>query len=143
MSLNEQAPETRLGAEVHHQASMVINTHAGWIQRTWQKYTQTHRILPKLFHALIYLDFTESRHTRCNSLLNSRYLRNLTLKFGLRGAADTVLPENGSVIYESKAQLWLQVKVLPATGSHGGVEHIWHIKRHTQGHIGLDQVKHL
>ncbi len=69
--------------------------------------------------------------------------RELTLQLGLRGAADAILPENGRVVHESEAQLWLQVKVLPAAGSHGGVEHIRHVERHTQGHVGLDQVKNL
>lgn len=69
--------------------------------------------------------------------------KELTLQFGLRGAADAVLPENGSVVHESEPQLWLQVEVLPATGSHGRVEHVRHVQRHAQGHVGLDQVKHL
>lgn len=77
MRLNEQAPETSLGAEVYHQASMVINTHAGRIQCTWQKYIQTHQILPKRFLVLIYVDVNESRNTNCNSLLYSHHPRNL------------------------------------------------------------------
>lgn len=70
-------------------------------------------------------------------------LQKLTLQLGLRRAADAILPEDGRVVHEREAQLWLQVKVLPAAGSHGGVEHIRYVKGHTQGHVGLDQVKHL
>lgn len=51
--LHKQAPETSLGAEVYHQTSLVIDTHAGRIQRTWQKYTQTDRILQKNFFFII------------------------------------------------------------------------------------------
>lgn len=35
--LHEQTPEPSLGAEVYHQASLVIDAHAGWIQGTWRK----------------------------------------------------------------------------------------------------------
>lgn len=40
--LYEQAPETSLSAEVYHQTSLVIDTHAGWVQRTCQKILQKH-----------------------------------------------------------------------------------------------------
>lgn len=67
----------------------------------------------------------------------------LTLQLSLWGAADAVLPQNCCIVHESEAQLGLKVKVLPAASSHGGVEYIWYIKRHTQSHVGLDQVQHL
>lgn len=35
--LYKQTPETGLGAEIYHQASLVIDTHAGWVERTWRK----------------------------------------------------------------------------------------------------------
>lgn len=48
--LHKQAPETSLGAEVYHQTSLLIDTHAGWVQRTCQKISQkTHWITPKAF----------------------------------------------------------------------------------------------
>lgn len=37
MRLHEQTPETSFGAEVYHQTSLVIDTHACRIQCTWQK----------------------------------------------------------------------------------------------------------
>lgn len=48
--LYKQTPETGLGAEVYHQASLVIDAHAGWVERTWQK------ISPKKGHFYL-LDF--------------------------------------------------------------------------------------
>lgn len=140
MRLHKQAPETSLGAEVYHQTSLVIDTHAGRIQRTWQKYTQTDRILQKNFFFYNLMWISLSTETQSVIFWPSK---ELTLQFGLRGAADAVLPENGSVVHESEPQLWLQVEVLPATGSHGRVEHVRHVQRHAQGHVGLDQVKHL
>lgn len=41
MRLHEQAPETSLGAEVDHQTSLLVDAHAGRIQRPW---TKTHAI---------------------------------------------------------------------------------------------------
>lgn len=38
--LHKQAPETSLGVEVYHQTSLVVDTHAGWVQCTCQKISQ-------------------------------------------------------------------------------------------------------
>ncbi len=48
VGLNKQAPETSLCAEIYNQTSLVIDTHAGRIQRTWQGHVQTHQIERKL-----------------------------------------------------------------------------------------------
>lgn len=69
--------------------------------------------------------------------------RELTLQLSLWGAADAILPQNCCIVHKREAQLCLQVKVLPAASSHGGVENIRHVKRHTQSHVGLDEVQHL
>lgn len=37
MRLHKQTPETGLGAEVYHQASLLIDAHAGWVERTWHE----------------------------------------------------------------------------------------------------------
>lgn len=100
MRLHKQAPETSLGAEVYHQTSLVIDTHAGRIQRTWQKYTQTDRILQKTFYNLMWISL--STETQSVIFWPSK---ELTLQFSLGGAADAVLPENGSVVHESEPQL--------------------------------------
>lgn len=66
-----------------------------------------------------------------------------TLQLGLRWAADTVLPQNSRVVHECEPQLRLQVKVLPAAHSHRGVEHVGHVERNAQRHVGLHQVENL
>lgn len=48
MRVHKQAPETSLGAEVYHQAPLVIDAHACRIQRTWQKYIQAIKYSAKL-----------------------------------------------------------------------------------------------
>lgn len=134
MRLHEQTPETSLGAEVHHQTSLFIDAHACWIQWTWQK--KRHKIFQE--HTL-----KKKICGWCRGPEEHNVPSSPTLQLGLRGAADALRPENGRVVHESQAKLWLQVKVLPATGSHGRVEHVWHVKRHTQSHVGLDQIQHL
>lgn len=98
MRLHKQTPESSLGAEVYHQTSLLIDAHAGGIQRTWQKYTQTHQIQQKLFFFLMRMILSPETQTAMLS-------RELTLQLGLRGAADAILPENGRVVHESEAQL--------------------------------------
>lgn len=59
--LHKQAPETSLGAEVYHQTSLVIDTHAGWVQRTCQRISQkTHWITQKTFIFCFWETETES-----------------------------------------------------------------------------------
>lgn len=65
------------------------------------------------------------------------------MKFSFWGAANPVLPQNSCIIHKGEFELRLQVKVLPASDSHRGVEDIGHKQRYPQGDIGLDQVQDL
>lgn len=51
--LYKQTPETGLGAEVYHQASLVIDTHAGWVKRTWRKIWQKKDIFTHWISSLL------------------------------------------------------------------------------------------
>lgn len=66
-----------------------------------------------------------------------------TLQLGLWWAANAILPENGCVIHKGELELRLQVKVLPASNSHRGVEDVGHKERNTHSDVGLDQVQDL
>lgn len=65
------------------------------------------------------------------------------MEFILRRAAYAVPPQDGSVVNKSEPQLRLQIKVLPSSRSHRGMENIGHMERYSQGHIRLDQIQHL
>lgn len=54
-------------------------------------------------------------------------LGQLALQLCLWGAADAILPQDGSVVHECEPQLGLQVKVLPVAGTHRRMEHIGYV----------------
>lgn len=60
MWLYKEAPEMGLSAEVDHQTSLFIDTHAGWVQRPCKKNTQKHHT-PDLKWTL-----NDSRITKCD-----------------------------------------------------------------------------
>lgn len=62
MKVHKQAPETSFGAEVYHQASLVIDAHARWIQRTWQKYIQAIKTLQNLSFSIQYARSGARKH---------------------------------------------------------------------------------
>lgn len=127
MPRDKQASEASFGAEVDHQASLLVNTHAGRVERACKRREPSDGELPFLS--------TE----RGGAFVFSRF----TLELGLRRAADAVPPQDGGVVHKSQPQLGLEVKMLPAAGPHGRVEHVGHVERHPQRHVGLDQVQYL
>lgn len=64
-------------------------------------------------------------------------LCSLTVELGLRGAADPLVPQDGSVVHERQAELRLQVEVLPAPYPNRGVEHVGDVQRDAKRHVGL------